>query len=188
MVDYLRIKKWRDHQHYRDREPPWIKMQTKLLKDDKFGDLDELSQWQLVRIWMTASSASRFTLDEEGRRVPVIANDEKTLRRAIGTLKMIPLALYVRDGWLIPVHPNDLCEHGASTDASNPCTHAASNGASALLGTEKTEELKKELQEQKLSKAVPVARHDARGEPTERPQISSTIRTLIDASLKEHAA
>lgn len=137
---YLRVKKWRDHQHYKDREPPWIKMQRKLLKDDKFGELDELHQWQLVRLWMTASGASRFTHDEKGQRVPVIANDEKTLRRAIGTLKPIPLARFVQDGWLIPVEEQHLCEPDASANAST--------GASALLGTEETEEQKEQKQEQ----------------------------------------
>lgn len=112
---YLRVKKWRDHQHYNDREPPWIKMQRKLLKDDKFAELSELEQWQLVRIWVVASASSRFTEDDDGRRCPVLPDDEQTLRRAIGTLKRIPLAKLIREGWLIPVDETELLAPSAST-------------------------------------------------------------------------
>lgn len=125
---YLRVKNWRDHQHYANREPPWIKLHRKLLKDDSFGRFEEWEQWQLVRIWMIATDSSRFTADEKGRPCPVVADDERTLRRAIGSLRKVALAKFIREGWLIPVAEDELLAPGE---------HDASAGASTLLDAEK---------------------------------------------------
>lgn len=120
---YLRVKNWGEFQHYKDRFPPWIKLYNKIIgSDDQFGFLPELEQWQLVRIWLIASRSSIFALDDAGKKVPVLPDDELALRRSIQTAKKIPLAKFIRDGWLLPV---DACEvladdasAGASTDAS----------------------------------------------------------------------
>lgn len=122
---YLRVKNWARFQHYSKRQPPWIKLYNDLIgAGDDFGHLGELEQWQLVRIWMEASKSSKFTLDESGRVVPVIPNDEQAIRRAIQTLKRVPLAKFVQEGRLIVV------------DASALLANDASAGASALLDTE----------------------------------------------------
>ena len=115
-ASYLRVKNWSRFQHYdaKRRRPPWIKFYNDLLgDDDDFGRLTEVEQWQLVRIWLIASRSSRFTVElvnEELRVVPVVAFDEQTLRRAIQSLKKIPLARFVREGWLIPVEENELVD------------------------------------------------------------------------------
>ena len=116
---YLRVKNWGEFQHYKDRFPPWIKLYNKIIgADDQFGFLPELEQWQLVRIWLIASRSSVFTLDEAGNKVPVLPDDELALRRSIQTVKKIPLAKFIRDGWLCPVDASEVLAHDASTDAS----------------------------------------------------------------------
>lgn len=107
-AQYLAIKNWGKHQHYKDKEPGWIKAYARLLRDSLFLELTELEQWQLVRIWLCASQSSRFMRDQEGRRVPVVPFDEQSLRRAIGTVKKIPLARFIRDGWLLIIDEHEL--------------------------------------------------------------------------------
>ena len=111
-MNYLRVKNWSQFQHYSKRRPPWIKLYGSLLDDDVFLGLSELEQWQLVRIWMFASKASRFTIDEKGTVVPVVVFDEVTLRRGTRSVKKIPLVRFVTEGWLIPVAESDLVDVG----------------------------------------------------------------------------
>jgi len=168
---YLRVKNWADFQHYANRRPPWIKLYNDLMDDDdRFEALDELHQWQLVRIWLMASKSSRFTLDEAGKEVPVIADDERTIRRAIKTLKKVPLPMFVREGWLIPVAVDELLnEHRlASTDAS------ALLAPALALSQEQESKRKRE----RPTRAVT---------PTRDAQPSEIAR-IIDLSLKEGAA
>jgi hypothetical protein len=41
----LRIKKWNEYQHYRDRRPPWIKFHTSLLDNYELMGLRSSSKW-----------------------------------------------------------------------------------------------------------------------------------------------
>lgn len=140
MAHYLRVKNWKEWQHYKDRRPPWVKLHSKLLRDDHFNELCEGDQWQLVRIWMLASQATRFTLDEKDRIVPVVSSEEQTLRRAIHSLKRIPISRFVADGWLIAVPESALLELPQDLPAASGSlaedTHDASEDASALLEAE----------------------------------------------------
>ena len=136
-ASYLRVKNWSRFQHYdaKRRRPPWIKFYNDLLgDDDDFGRLTEVEQWQLVRIWLIASRSSRFTaelVNEELRVVPVVAFDEQTLRRAIQSLKKIPLARFVREGWLIPVGENELVDPETGDLLAQVLADVASEDASA---------------------------------------------------------
>jgi hypothetical protein len=134
---YLRIKNWRSHQHYKDRQPPWIKFHWRdLLTDDRFWELGEIEQWQLVRLWGVASNSSRLTVDEDGHQVPVIAYDERALRRLIRSDRKLPLEKFVREGWLIPIAEEELSDTDA--DASTVLARRY-HDASALLDTENLE-------------------------------------------------
>lgn len=134
---YLRVKNWADFQHYDPlkRRPPWIKFYNDLLgNDDGFALLTEQEQWQLVRIWLVASKSSALTLAPNAKglliAVPVIADDEQSLRRSIMSLKRIPLAKFIREGWLIPVEESELLASGTASAAD-------STEASSLLVVEK---------------------------------------------------
>jgi hypothetical protein len=54
-MKYLRVKKWDEHQHYTDRDPPWIKVYNRLLDDYDFLSLAESAQSHLVKLWLLAS-------------------------------------------------------------------------------------------------------------------------------------
>lgn len=51
----MKIKNWKEFQHYKDRDPKWIKLYTKLLNDDEWFDLDPKHAKVLVMLWCLAS-------------------------------------------------------------------------------------------------------------------------------------
>ena len=54
-MKYIKIKDWEKHQHYKDRNPPWIKLQNQLLTDYEFSRLSDASKLQLILLWLLAS-------------------------------------------------------------------------------------------------------------------------------------
>lgn len=114
MSAYLYVKNWDELQHYKSRNPPWIKLYRRLMTDGKFHTLTEREQWQLVRIWLVSAE------EHPGGYVP---NDEKWLRRMTHSLQSVPVQKFVSDGWLQTVT--------ASQYASVRASALASNGASA---------------------------------------------------------
>lgn len=58
MPDFFQVKNWEQHQHYKDRTPPWIKLYNELLDDFHFSCLQDASKAHLVGIWLLASRTS----------------------------------------------------------------------------------------------------------------------------------
>jgi hypothetical protein len=151
-VRYLRVKKWREYQHYTDRRPPWIKLLRKLIESERdFNEkLTEQEQWQLVRLWLYASGSETVMYDDQAREVPLVAYDEQTLRLGIRTAKKIPLAKFIHQGWLEVVTAAEVAEslervsdpNVASAIASGLASTGASTGppkSGVTTPTEKTE-------------------------------------------------
>lgn len=91
-MKYLSVKNWDKFQHYKDRNPPWIKLHRTLLNDYDFGCLQDASKLHLMLIWLLASQT-------EGR----IPDDPEFLKGKLG-LKAKPDLLYlVNHGFLIPI-------------------------------------------------------------------------------------
>lgn len=102
---YLRVVNREKFQHYTKRNPPWIKLHRALItgEDKQLDDfllLNEQEQWQLVRVWLLASQCEGF----------LMLYDEPWVRRAIRSVRRVPLEKFVRDGWLEP-----LSEEAANT-------------------------------------------------------------------------
>ncbi|MBT8449125.1 MAG: hypothetical protein KJO69_05520 [Gammaproteobacteria bacterium] len=72
MNGYLSVKNWDKFQHYKDRNPPWIKLHRDLLRDYEFACLQDASKLLLIELWLLASQ-----LDNK------IPNDDKWLARQI---------------------------------------------------------------------------------------------------------
>lgn len=51
----MKIKNWKEFQHYKDRDPKWIKLYTKILNDDEWFSLDPKHAKVLVMLWLLAS-------------------------------------------------------------------------------------------------------------------------------------
>lgn len=97
-MTHLEIKDWEKHQHYKNKGVPWIKLYAKLLDDDSFMALSEVTQAQLVKLWVLASRM--------GNPLP---NRPAFLAGKIGT-KKLRLEEMLSAGFLIP------CEARKSLD------------------------------------------------------------------------
>lgn len=54
-MDYFKVANWETLQHYKDRNPPWIKLHNSLLDDYNFSCLQDASKMHLIAIMMLAS-------------------------------------------------------------------------------------------------------------------------------------
>lgn len=59
----LKPKNWHEHQHYKDRSPPWIKLHRKLLNDRDFMMLPIASKALAPLLWLLASESKDATFD-----------------------------------------------------------------------------------------------------------------------------
>jgi len=54
-VDTFSVNNWDEFQHYKHRNPPWIKLHNRLLNNYEFSCLQDASKLHLMLIWMLAS-------------------------------------------------------------------------------------------------------------------------------------
>ena len=54
-MKHLTVKDWGKFQHYKDRNPPWIKLETDTFMKYEFGQLSDASKLLAVCIWTLAS-------------------------------------------------------------------------------------------------------------------------------------
>jgi hypothetical protein len=87
--DFLVVKNWKEFQHYRDRDPLWIKLYRKLLTDYAFSRLPDASKAHLMLIWLLAS-------ESEGR----IPNDAVWIKERIAAKDPIDLKSLIDKGFL----------------------------------------------------------------------------------------
>jgi len=52
---HLTVKHWNEFQHYKDRNPPWIKLHRAVLDDYRFLALPDASKGHLMLLWLFAS-------------------------------------------------------------------------------------------------------------------------------------
>ena len=90
MRQTLSIKNWDEFQHYKDRNPPWIKLHNTLLEDYDFECLPDASKGHLLCIWMLASRT--------GNKIPY---DQAWVGRKIGASTKVDLEGLVAAGFLV---------------------------------------------------------------------------------------
>jgi hypothetical protein len=90
-VKFLAVKDFALFQHYRDRNPPWIKLYGTLLSDAAFLQMPEAAQAQLVKLWILASQL--------GHPLP---NNPKLLAGRIGSTGRFYLQTLIDAGFIIP--------------------------------------------------------------------------------------
>ena len=88
-MKYLRVKKWDEHQHYTDRDPPWIKVYNRLLDDYEFLALSEAAQSQLMKLWLLASRTDN--------KIPF---DMTFIASKIGAKSAVDIEGMIVAGWL----------------------------------------------------------------------------------------
>jgi hypothetical protein len=60
----LRAKNWEEFQHYKDRDPPWIKLHKRLLDDRVFHRLPDASRALAPMLWLLASETKDGTIKD----------------------------------------------------------------------------------------------------------------------------
>lgn len=84
------MKNWSEFQHYKDRNPPWIKLHRTLLDDYEFSCLQDASKAHLILIWLFAS-----------QRDGLIPNQPKFLKMKLGLDKEPNLKWFIDHGLLV---------------------------------------------------------------------------------------
>lgn len=141
MTTYLSIPKWEEYQHYKDRNPPWIKLHNKLLESYDFECLPDASKAHLICIWLLASRTNNK-----------MKADKNWIQRKIGANSEVDINALVNSGFLVIKQEDGDCTQNASMmlqePASNSCTEKR----------ESREEKSREEPEKKkdTSKAAPV--------------------------------
>jgi hypothetical protein len=85
----LRIKNWSEHQHFKDRNPPWIKLHKAILERLDINALSDSSFRVLIGLWLLASEDK----DRTGALPPApeiafrLRITEKALGQALTSLK-----------------------------------------------------------------------------------------------------
>lgn len=90
-TEYVQVKDYERFQHYKDRDPPWIKLYVRLLEDYHFARLPDASKAHLILVWVLAS-----------RLENKIPKDAAWIGRQIGATEPVDLVLLMAEGWLQP--------------------------------------------------------------------------------------
>lgn len=109
----LAVRNWHKFQHYKDRQPVWVKLYTELLDDVRFLALPDAAKGQLCTLFLLAA-----------KRGNVLPDKPNTLRVLIGCTGKLYLQELLSGGWLTS-DPNE-ASAPASADASNPASTDAS--------------------------------------------------------------
>jgi uncharacterized phage protein (TIGR02220 family) len=88
-MEYLRVRNWEEFQHYKDRNPPWIKLHRALLDNYEFCSLKDSQKAHLVLIWILASQ-------NDG----LVPNDRAFLEKKLSCIGL-DLSVFVQAGFLI---------------------------------------------------------------------------------------
>lgn len=90
-MTWLRVRNWQRFQHYKDRNPEWIKLYINLLHDYNYTALPEAARAHLVMIWLVAT-----------KRNGSVPADAEWLGRQISATSPVDLDLLVERGFLEP--------------------------------------------------------------------------------------
>lgn len=124
-MKYLRVKNWSAHQHYKDRNPSWIKVYVDLLTDYAFSKLSDIAKGQLVCIWLLASKTNGL-----------IPNDPKWIASKINATEKLRLNEIMDASLLIAdaeQSDSDLLPDGYQSDSPNTGTRSVSVSVSSSV-------------------------------------------------------
>lgn len=96
MSQNLRIKNWKKHQHFKDRNPPWIKLQRDILDRRDISLISDKSFRILINLWLLAAEDEQ----REGNlpSIPDIAYRlRKTEKEIIQSLQELSAFVYHHD-------------------------------------------------------------------------------------------
>lgn len=122
-MKYFGVRNWQKFQHYKERNPVWVKAYVELLDNPEFLALPDAAKGQLFALWLLAAKRSN--------RIP---GDATALRVLLGATGKLYLAELQSGGWI-----EELDASSASTAASTPASKPASRLASKPASTAASE-------------------------------------------------
>src|SRR5690606_26163258 len=130
-MHYFRVKNLEKFQHYRKRNPPWIRLYTDLINADdlSYSALTDTQKLHLIHIWMLAS--------RHGNRVPL---DLAWLQRRLNISDPLDLDPLFKCGFIELIEPDEQSGCGDCGHASNMlagCKHVATPETETETETEK---------------------------------------------------
>jgi len=79
-MQYFRVANWETLQHYKDRNPPWIKLHNTLLDDYSFSLLNDQQRYHLLAIMMLASrTENKFPDDADWLKAKISASTKVSI-------------------------------------------------------------------------------------------------------------
>jgi hypothetical protein len=88
-MEFFRVTNWDQYQHYKDRDPAWIKLYARLLDDYAFATLPDTTKWHLVGIFLLAS--------KQGNRIP---GDARWVQKKIAARTRVDLNALLAAGFI----------------------------------------------------------------------------------------
>lgn len=117
-------------QHYKDRNPPWIKLHSDLLRDYNFSFLPDKTKAHLMLIWLLASQIDN-----------IVPDDADYIQRMTGMKEKPDLKLLIQKGFLSYVA-------GCKQDASDMLAECEQG---AMAETEAETEVEKETTRKRVT-------------------------------------
>lgn len=157
----LRAKNWEEFQHYKDRDPPWIKLHKRLLDDRVFHRLPDASRALAPMVWLLCSESKDGTIKDGTTEIAFrLRMTEKKAEEALNPL--------IEAGFFI-------VERDASTMLA-PCEHDAAQ-------RERQSRDREEEEERAFGTFGLAAKRNGWPEPT---KLSDDRRKKLRARLDEH--
>ena len=103
--EYVEVVNWAKFQHYKDRNPPWIKLYHQLLRDYGYARLQDASKLHLFCLYLVSATTDN--------RIPA---DEAWLTMQCHTTAVVSLKPLLDAGFLQPYTDG----HGQPRDARTP--------------------------------------------------------------------
>jgi hypothetical protein len=88
-MEFFKVTNWDQYQHYKDRDPTWIKLYARLLDDYAFAALPDNGKWHLIGIFLLAS--------KQGNRIP---GDPRWVRKKIAARTRVDLNALLAAGFI----------------------------------------------------------------------------------------
>ncbi len=179
MANFFRIRNFERFQHYKDRNPPWIRLYGALWRDRAFFRLPDAVKAHLIGLFALAAR-----LDN---RIP---DDPEWLAHELCASEPIDFAALLASGFLIPEHPAS-----AAQAPCNPADTASVSASESDLQTER-EKMAYQTEVDGGSPAAPLE-HVADGagpcgeqerRKSKRPEVRWPAGFTLDAEMRQFAA
>lgn len=183
-------KNWASFQHYKDRNPPWIKLHKALLNDRAYARLPLASKALAPLLWLLASESKNGSFDADVDELAFRLHlTEKEIAQGVDPL--------IKAGFFIPlqsdstvlatcqqVAPDSCSEREGETERETEAEARAPRPTTPVLEGVSTELLAEYLQIRKAKKAGPLTPTAIKGLVREADKAGLTLEQAVTACIE----